>query len=146
MTRDSAPSRTPPPVAPPLWSVLVVDDSAVVRELLRFQIEDDPRFDLVGSAGNGRQALTIAAHVRPQAAICDIMMPGMSGLELIPRLRRLRPDLVVVTYSGTEISAFSASAVGIDRRFDKGHDLAQVLDELDGLCAERLGRPPTPRH
>ncbi|GAB4013883.1 response regulator transcription factor [Nocardioides ultimimeridianus] len=131
------------PIAPPPWSVLIVDDSAVVRDLLRFQIEDDPRFELAGSAGDGPQALSVAARIRPQTAICDIMMPGMSGLELIPRLRRLHPDLVVVTFSGTAISAFSASAVGIDRLFDKGHDLAELLDELDELCAERLGRPPT---
>ena len=68
-------------------SVFLVDDLAELRELIRFGIEADPGFEVVGEAGDGRAALEGIAETRPEAVLLDLSMPDMEGLEAIPHIR-----------------------------------------------------------
>lgn len=76
--------------------VMLVDDHPVVREGLRTVIESAPDMDLVGEAGDGREALQMLAALRPQVMLVDLHLPDMSGLELIRHLRREWPSTAVV--------------------------------------------------
>ena len=78
--------------------VVVVDDSAVCRELLRGLLEADGDIDVVGEAASGEAAGTIIAQVRPDLATIDIQMPGVGGLGAIARIMAETPlPILVVT-------------------------------------------------
>lgn len=78
--------------------VLVVDDEEDVRLLLRLQLLEHG-FDVAGEAADGAQALDLCRTIECDAAIVDLLMPGVTGFELIPRLRREHPSVAVVAYT-----------------------------------------------
>ncbi len=66
--------------------VLIVDDQALVRVGFRMIIEARDDLEVVGEAGDGEQALRIAAQARPDVVLMDVRMPGMDGLTATARL------------------------------------------------------------
>ncbi len=95
--------------------VLVVDDEAHIRELLRFVLEEDGH--QVEGAANGVVALNLNKEVRADVIITDILMPGMDGLDLIHELRQEFPEARVIAVSGAlnadqEEDLFQASRMG----------------------------------
>lgn len=87
--------------------VLVVDDEDLVRQVLCAQLETIGYVTI--NAGNGLKALDLCAERHPDIIFTDLSMPGMNGLELIPKLRALDPDVPIVVVSGT---ADMESAIG----------------------------------
>jgi CheY-like chemotaxis protein len=69
--QDSVGAQTMTPI-----SVYLVDDVPEMRDLIRFGIEDDPAFEVVGEAGDGRSALEGITEKRPAAVLLDLSMPG----------------------------------------------------------------------
>jgi diguanylate cyclase len=85
--------------------VLVVDDVEDVRQLARLALDYDGRFEVVGEAASGEEALLLAESLRPDAVVLDLWMPGMGGLEALDRLRRLAgDDLAIVVLSALDRS------------------------------------------
>lgn len=85
--------------------VLVADDHAIVRTGIRHVLETELGFSVVGEASNGTEALAIALELRPDVAVLDISMPGVSGLQTAAELRRRLPDtriLVLSMHDNTE--------------------------------------------
>lgn len=80
--------------------VLIVDDSALVRGVLRAALEGDATFEVVGEASDGAQAVKYVAELRPDVVTMDVLMPLMSGLEAIDRIMTgqagARPTPIVV--------------------------------------------------
>lgn len=68
--------------------VLLADDSAVMRSLLRMVLEPQPSFEIVAAARNGQEALAAFERLRPDLVLLDIEMPGMNGLEALSGIRR----------------------------------------------------------
>jgi len=85
--------------------VLVVDDSAVMRELLRETIQSDPGLQVVGAASNGREALDMLAACRPDAVTLDVQMPMMDGLDALEGILTIRPTPVIMVSSLTGLGA-----------------------------------------
>jgi DNA-binding NarL/FixJ family response regulator len=117
--------------------VVLVDDHARVRRLLRELIEDDGRFQVVGEAENGREAIETATRLQPDAVILDQEMPEMTGTEALPQLVRIVPKVVVVMFSsgprpGTEAIA---KAAGADAYFEKSDPVPDLLDAVVNLVA-----------
>ncbi|RAU98622.1 hypothetical protein DQG13_17155 [Paenibacillus sp. YN15] len=85
------------------YTCMVVDDEALIVQRLRLLfagIERQHRqFRLVAAAKNGAEALELAADLKPDIVITDIVMPGMDGLELIGRLKELLPRAILVILS-----------------------------------------------
>jgi RNA polymerase sigma factor (sigma-70 family) len=67
--------------------VVVADDHAVVRQGIRTVLASDERFEVVGEAASGDEALALATEHEPDVLLLDITMPGMTGLEVASRLR-----------------------------------------------------------
>lgn len=73
---------------PRLIHVLVVDDSALIRQILTRALSMDPRIEIVGSAKTGVEAIEKARELQPDVITLDIEMPELSGLEALPHIRR----------------------------------------------------------
>ena len=98
-------------------SLLLVDDHPVVRDGLRGMFGADPRFEVVGEAGDGVEAVAAAEKLRPDVILMDLRMPGGDGVTAIRTLaERGVPSrvLVLTTYDtdGDVIAAMEAGATG----------------------------------
>ena len=79
--------------------VLVADDHAVVREGIRAVLASTPDFEVVGEAGDGAEALDLAASLEPDVLVLDLTMPKLSGLTVAERLRSARSPTRVLILS-----------------------------------------------
>lgn len=95
--------------------VLIVDDEAPARDRLQHMLEENADVEVVGTAGNGQDAVDATARLRPDVVLLDIRMPGMNGIEAAHHLNALeQPPAIVFTtaYDEYAIDAFDAMAVG----------------------------------
>jgi DNA-binding NarL/FixJ family response regulator len=89
--------------------VVLADDFDDVRFLVRSILEASGRFDVVGEAANGRQAIDVVAKEQPDLLVLDLAMPVLSGLEAIPSIRRASPATRIVVLSGFSESLMAAN-------------------------------------
>jgi len=117
--------------------VLLVDDVADLRFLLRVVLETDGAFHVVGEAGDGKTAVELASSLSPDVILLDLSMPTMDGLEALPRLREVAPASTIAVLSGFDGSriAASTSELGADAYFEKGTPPSAVVAGLKELLA-----------
>ena len=129
----------------PDWTrVLVVDDQSSMRDLVRWTLEDDPQFRIVGEASGGREAVALARHYQPDLVLLDLAMPGVGGLEALPLIRAVAPLARVVVLSGLDPAdvADKARAEGAAGYLCKGGSPSQLLDELHRVLAAEVACGP----
>ncbi len=116
----------------PCLDVLVVDDLADARRLLRLVLDGDQRFRVVGEASDGQQGVELATHLHPDLILLDLVMPHMAGLEALPRLREAAPGARVVVVSNTEDDTMEAEArsLGAVGYLEKGLPPSELVDGL----------------
>jgi two-component system, NarL family, response regulator NreC len=98
-------------------SVVVVDDHAVVRSGLRMLLDAQEDIEVVGEAGNAKDAIFRARALKPDVILLDVVMPGESGIDVLPQLRKESPNTKVLVLSMQDDpsyvrEAFSAGASG----------------------------------
>lgn len=108
--------------------ILVVDDHPVVREGLIASLEDDPGFQVVGSAGSAEEAVRLAAAQRPDIILLDLELPGMGGLEAIPHLAAAHAGarVLVLTAYDTDERVLRAIRSGAGGYLLKGASLEEI--------------------
>ena len=89
--------------------VMLVEDSLVVRELLRHIVGRDPRLDVVAAVASGEEALAAIDTVHPDVISMDIRLPGIDGLETTRRIMAERPTPIVVIADSVEDSSLRIS-------------------------------------
>jgi DNA-binding NarL/FixJ family response regulator len=122
-------------------SVYLVDDVPEMRELVKYGMEDDSTFEVVGEAGDGRSALEGIAETHPAAVLLDLSMPDMNGLEAILEIRKSDPDIAIIVLSGFTADRMASPTLerGADRYVEKGTPMAELLDATRTAVADRRG-------
>lgn len=127
-------------------NVLIVDDEPPARSRLRQLLEEDGVHRVVGEAGNGRQALEMAAALQPDVVLLDISMPGLNGIETARHLNTFeRPPSIIFTtaYDRYAVEAFDAQAVGYVLKPVRRQRLERALEQaakLNRSLLAELGR------
>ena len=91
--------------------ILITDDHPIVREGLRIKLGTCQDMMVVGEAANGIEALHMIPLCNPDVALVDISMPGMSGIELISRIRAEHPQLPMLVLSMHQEEQFAVRAL-----------------------------------
>ena len=97
--------------------VLLADDHSIVRAGLRRIVEESGDMEVIAEAADGRETIRLVLETSPDVAVIDISMPGLDGLEVVSRLRGLRPDLPILILTMHEegqyvVRAIQAGAMG----------------------------------
>lgn len=99
-------------------SVLVVDDSATMRNLICAVLRRDPDIEVVGQAGDPLEAREAIKRLNPDVITLDIEMPNMSGIEFLEKIMRLRPTPVIMistlTQAGADITIEALALGAVD--------------------------------
>jgi len=150
MTPDSSP-----------LNVVVVDDEPLARDELCFMLEELGGVNILGRAGDGREALGLIERLAPAVVFLDVQMPGLTGFEVARRLRERRSPVRIVfvtAYDQHALEAFEVNAVdyllkpvdaarlaeAVDRvreRVSSERPIDDHLERIVQLVAERQARP-----
>jgi DNA-binding NarL/FixJ family response regulator len=122
-------------VSNPRIRVLAADDQRVVREGLAMLLGLLPDVEVVGTAADGEEALTLAGELRPDVILMDLRMPRVDGVEATRRLRASHPEIKVVvltTYADDRsvIDALRAGALGYLTKDAGADEIRQALQRV----------------
>jgi DNA-binding NarL/FixJ family response regulator len=114
--------------------VLIVDDHPLTQEALASLLTQHG-FEIVAQASSGDEAIRQAAKQQPDLVLLDLSMPGMSGLEALPEIRRVAPgsEVVVLTASGTEENLLRAIKGGASGYLLKTESPPRIVEFLRGV-------------
>ena len=118
--------------------VMVVDDHPIMRDGLRDALEASGRFEVVGLAGDGEEAVRTVEGLGPEVIVMDVMMPGMDGIDACREVMELLPDtrVLMLTASSEEdavIEAIAAGATGYLQKYTRPEELVEaVVDVAEG--------------
>lgn len=85
-----------------MLKVLIADDEAGMRHLLRKAVEKIDGFEVVGEAADGESAVSLAEKINPDVIFMDVEMPGLNGIECAKRIQDINPKVVVIFATGHE--------------------------------------------
>ena len=131
--------------------VLVVDDSAYIRKVVKEMLGREPAIEVVGTARDGEDALESVERLQPDVVTCDLIMPGVGGVEFIRRQMAARPVPIVIVSIAAEsservLSGLDAGAIDFVQKptalaTDKVYDLAEELvSKIVAAADAPLGR------
>jgi PAS domain S-box-containing protein len=131
LTGYVAPARSTPVPSGPL-RVVLVDDSADVRTLIRTKLRLSGKAVVEGEGADGADAIDLARRLQPDAMLLDVSMPGVDGLSALPRIIEASPETRIVMFSGfdEEPLALRALELGATSYLTKTSSLDAVVNEL----------------
>jgi two-component system, NarL family, response regulator NreC len=106
--------------------VVVVDDHAVVRSGLRLLLDANQDIEVVGEAGNAKDAIFRARALKPDVMLLDVVMPGASGIDVLPELLKESPETKVLVLSMQDDPSYVREAFGAGA---SGYVLKEAADE-----------------
>jgi DNA-binding NarL/FixJ family response regulator len=112
--------------------VLIADDEPPFVEMVEALLAGDERIEVVGTAGNGKEAVALALSLVPDVTLMDISMPAVDGIEAVRRIRAQRPDACILILTGSSISA------DVDRSRQAGAAGFLTKDRIAGHLIDRI--------
>ena len=117
--------------------VVLVDDHAVVRSGLRLLLDAQEDIEVVGEAGNAKDAVFRARALKPDVILLDVVMPGESGIDALPKLLKASPDTKVLVLSMQDDpryvrEAFAAGASGYVLKEAADEEVVSAVREIAG--------------
>ena len=110
--------------------MVVADDAAGIRALLRTLLTLEPDFEVVGLARDGAEAVDLVSRFKPDLIVIDVAMPVMSGVEAIKAIRAICPAIRVAVLSGERREL----PEGAHTQIEKGTPNEVLIEELRRLC------------
>jgi two-component system response regulator NreC len=107
-------------------SVVLVDDHAVVRSGIRLLLDGQDDIEVVGEAGNAKDALFRARALKPDVILLDVVMPGESGIEVLPKLLKESPKTKILVLSMQDDPSYVREAFAGGAH---GYVLKEAVDE-----------------
>jgi DNA-binding NarL/FixJ family response regulator len=116
---------------------LIVDDSPIIRKLLRETFELQEGWEICGEATDGREGVEKAQQLKPDLIVLDVSMPVMNGLEAARELTRLLPWVPVLMYTSFETAHLKREALsaGVRTIVSKSESLEALVSSIQGLLA-----------
>ena len=116
-------------------TVLLADDHTIVREGFRHMLELEADFEVIGEAADGRQAVALAAKLRPDVVLMDIAMPRLNGLEATRQVLKALPSTKVIMLSSHNddarvINATNSGVAGFLLKQTSACDLCHTIREV----------------
>lgn len=113
---------------------VVVDDAPLMRQMLR-QILEKQKFEVVGEAGDGHEAVQVVERTRPHLVTMDITMPVMDGLQSLQIIKRDHPEIQVVVVSafGERANILEAIRLGASNFIVKPFDEPKVIRVINSV-------------
>lgn len=123
-------------------SVLLVDDSAVIRGLMNKALTVDPQITIVGTAANGEMAITMARNLQPDVIILDIEMPVMDGLTALPELLKVNAGCKIIMASTLTLrnAGISMQALELGASDYLAKPSAKMGQEVDAFYRELIDK------
>ncbi|MFE7540450.1 response regulator [Streptomyces platensis] len=121
---------------PAVVRVLLADDHPVVREGLCAMLESDPGIEVVGQAGSGEEAVTLAERLVPDLVLLDLRMGAMDGVAATGHILRRSPrtKVVIVTTYEDDADILRAVEAGAAGYLLKGSSRAELIDAVHGAA------------
>ncbi|MDP9226012.1 MAG: response regulator transcription factor [Actinomycetota bacterium] len=129
--------------SPPAFRTVVADDVADLRMMLRVAVEMSRHFDVVGEAGDGREAVRLARELQPDLLLLDLAMPVQDGIQSLPQVLEASPRTIVVVLSGFESRRLAPLALhmGATAYLEKGISPSQLVSSLLAIMDKAGSRP-----
>jgi DNA-binding NarL/FixJ family response regulator len=124
--------------------VFLVDDQTMIRAGFRSLLTRQGRFEVVGESGDPRQAIVSIGALRPDVVLLDISMPGLSGLDAIPLIRKVHPKakVVMLTHHEGETFVDQALRAGADGYLSKDSEMAELVLALEAVHDDKMYLSP----
>lgn len=128
------------------YKILLVDDEEEVRTSIIKKIDwEKTGFTVIGDAENGKDALEKIEQLEPDVVLTDIRMPYMGGLELAAELRRLRPSIKIVIFSGYDDFEYAKQAIQLNiteyiLKPVNAKELTEILENVKRSLDEEIER------
>jgi DNA-binding NarL/FixJ family response regulator len=118
--------------------ILIADDDATIRSLLRRLLEKQPGWEVCGDASNGAEAIEKIEQLEPDVVVMDLGMPVMTGLQAAPEIAKAHPHLPMLLISVQEVSrqlAWEARNAGYRGAVTKssGNEVLRGIEALLGM-------------
>lgn len=140
--------------------VLVIDDSAYVRKVVREILSRSPFVEVVGTARDGREALELVEQLDPDVVTCDLMMPELDGVGFVREQMKRRPVPIVIMSVANEtaeaaLTALDAGAIDFvqkptalasEKIFDVSTELIEKVKAAGQISLNRIPVPPPPQN
>jgi DNA-binding NarL/FixJ family response regulator len=109
--------------------ILIVDDNANIRRLLRSFVETNTGFEVCGEAENGPEGIEKAKELQPDLILLDLTLPGMLGTEAAPILKQLLPQVKIIL--------FTLHTDGVNQALASTFDIDAVISKTDAITTLR---------
>jgi DNA-binding NarL/FixJ family response regulator len=118
-------------------TILIADDSANVRYVIREFLKDVPDLEICGEAVNGLDAIEKAKKLKPNLVLLDLSMPEMNGIEVASILKKTMPDVLIVLFTmySNNIGKALVSTIGVDAVLTKPDGMRQIVDTVNAVLA-----------
>jgi len=128
----------------PAFRILLADDHDLIRQVLANLVDSQPDMEVVGQAGDGLEALSLARDLRPDLIVMDISMPICNGLEATKLIRKQMPDarILILTVHDEDEKLFEAIKAGARGYLLKNSNATTFLQAVRSILAGEAVLPP----
>jgi len=123
----------------PVIEVVVIDDHAMLRELITEALDAEPGIRVLGQGASAQEALQLCATMKPHVLVLDMIMPGQQGASIVGEIRNVSPRTRVLVFSGVTSPVSIRIALGAGARgfLPKSASFAELVAGIRELHAER---------